>query len=105
MEALKGSPLTKIKIIGGGSKNVLLNQLCADTCRVPVSAGPAETSAIGNICVQLIALGALRDLDDAGASSAGRFHRRIHAARSGPGHGVDAIQHLQTPEANERIRS
>ncbi len=65
LEELKGSSLTKIRIIGGGSKNVLLNQLCADACGVPVTAGPAETSAIGNICAQLIAVGALRDLDDA----------------------------------------
>ena len=65
LETLLGHRLTKIRIIGGGSKNKLLNQLCADACGIPVSAGPAETSAIGNLCVQLITLGALENLDDA----------------------------------------
>jgi rhamnulokinase len=65
LEELRGSPLSKIRIVGGGSKNGLLNQLCADACGIPVSAGPTETSAIGNICVQLVALGALQNLGDA----------------------------------------
>jgi rhamnulokinase len=65
IEMLRGRPLTKIRIIGGGSKNKLLNQLCANACGIPVSAGPAETSAIGNLCVQLITLGALQNLEDA----------------------------------------
>jgi rhamnulokinase len=65
LETLLGHRLTKIRIIGGGSKNKLLNQLCADACGIPVSAGPAETSAIGNLCVQLITLGALENLEDA----------------------------------------
>jgi rhamnulokinase len=64
---LRGRPLERIHIVGGGSQNRLLDQLCADACELPVLAGPVETSALGNICVQLMALGVLASLDDARA--------------------------------------
>jgi rhamnulokinase len=64
---LRGRLLERIHIVGGGSQNRLLNQLCADACGLPVRAGPAETAALGNACVQLIALGVLPDLDAARA--------------------------------------
>jgi rhamnulokinase len=65
IETLRGHPLSLIRIVGGGSQNRLLNQLCADACQVPVQAGPVETSAIGNAYVQLIALGVFRSLGEA----------------------------------------
>jgi rhamnulokinase len=64
LETLRGRPLKHIRIIGGGSQNGLLNQLCADACQIPVSAGPVETSALGNACLQMMALGAIRSLDE-----------------------------------------
>ncbi|MDR3517260.1 MAG: rhamnulokinase [Azospirillaceae bacterium] len=67
LEILRGRPVTRIRIIGGGSQNGLLNQLCADACQIPVSAGPVETSALGNACLQMMALGAIATLDDARA--------------------------------------
>ncbi|HXP96492.1 MAG TPA: rhamnulokinase [Telmatospirillum sp.] len=67
LETLRGRPLKHICIIGGGSQNGLLNQLCADACQIPVSAGPVETSALGNACVQMMALGAVHSLDEARA--------------------------------------
>lgn len=67
LAALRGRPFRRIRIVGGGSKNRLLNQLCADACRTPVSAGPAEASALGNLCVQMIALGRLSGLEEARA--------------------------------------
>jgi rhamnulokinase len=67
LEALRGRPLTRLHVVGGGSKNRLLDQLCADACQLPVSAGPVETSALGNACVQLMALGRLRSLAEARA--------------------------------------
>jgi rhamnulokinase len=67
LESVRGRPLKHIRIVGGGSRNALLNQLCADACQLPVSAGPVETTALGNACVQMIALGALADLDEARA--------------------------------------
>ncbi|MEF2073983.1 rhamnulokinase [Consotaella aegiceratis] len=64
LETLRGQPLKAIRIVGGGSRNALLNQLCADACQVPVSAGPVETSALGNACLQMMALGRFASLED-----------------------------------------
>jgi rhamnulokinase len=60
LEELTGKRLDPIHIIGGGTKNRLLNQLTADaTCRTVVT-GPVEATAIGNVLMQAIAL---KDLD------------------------------------------
>lgn len=61
-EELAGAKVERLHIVGGGSKNALLNQFAADACGVPVIAGPAEATAIGNILVQAIALGHLSSL-------------------------------------------
>jgi rhamnulokinase len=67
LESLRQRKLTRIRIIGGGSQNRLLNQLCADACQLPVSAGPVEASALGNLSAQSMALGVIEDLDAARA--------------------------------------
>ena len=67
LEQLRRRKLTHIRIVGGGSRNRLLNQLCADACQVPVSAGPVEASALGNLSAQWIALGAIENLSAARA--------------------------------------
>jgi rhamnulokinase len=59
---LRGRPLRRIHIVGGGSQNRLLDQLCADACGLPVRAGPVETAALGNACVQLVTLGVVPSL-------------------------------------------
>ena len=51
--------------MGGGSKNILLNQMTANATGIPVVAGPIEASVIGNAVVQLIALGDLKDIEEA----------------------------------------
>ena len=51
-------------MVGGGSRNRLLNQLTADAAGIPVLAGPGEATVIGNALVQLISLGELRDLEE-----------------------------------------
>lgn len=65
LEALLKRKLRRIRMIGGGCQNELLNQLCADACELPVVAGPVEASALGNLSAQLIALGVIQNLDAA----------------------------------------
>lgn len=56
-EALLRRRLDVVNIVGGGSRNALLNQLTADATGRPVLAGPAEATSLGNALVQLAALG------------------------------------------------
>lgn len=63
--AVAGRPVPAIQIVGGGVHNRLLNRLTADATGLPVYAGPAEATALGNALVQLVALGELDGLDQA----------------------------------------
>jgi rhamnulokinase len=68
LEGLESAAARKIKVIhivGGGSRNQLLNQLVADATGRLVVAGPAEGTAAGNILVQAIGSGALSGLAEA----------------------------------------
>ncbi len=59
---ITGKPIEKIYIVGGGSKNLILNQFTADALNCRVMAGPVEATSIGNIVMQLFALGEVRSL-------------------------------------------
>lgn len=63
IEVVTGEPIATLHIVGGGSKNALLNRLCADICQRTVVTGPVEASALGNIGWQLKGLGILDDLN------------------------------------------
>ncbi len=65
LEELTGQRLGVIHVVGGGSQNELLCQLTADCCGREVLAGPVEATAIGNVLVQAVGLGALGSLADA----------------------------------------
>ena len=65
LEELTGKHLDPIHIIGGGTKNRLLNQFTADSTGCTVITGPVEATAIGNILMQAIGLGHLSSLADA----------------------------------------
>jgi len=62
VERLVGRKLRRLHIVGGGSKNTLLNQFTANALQIPVVAGPVEATAAGNLLVQAIALGDLPSL-------------------------------------------
>lgn len=45
-------PIERLHVIGGGSKNRMLNQFTANAIGMPVIAGPSEATAIGNSMIQ-----------------------------------------------------
>ena len=65
LEKVLGYRLDPIHIIGGGTKNTLLNQFTADATGRTIVIGPVEATAIGNILVQAVALGQLGSIEDA----------------------------------------
>jgi rhamnulokinase len=67
LEDVLGRKVKVIHIVGGGCQNELLNQMTADACQRPVIAGPVEATAAGNILVQAMATGDIKDLADARA--------------------------------------
>jgi len=62
LQDMLGRPLPRIHIVGGGSRNRLLNQFTADCTGRKVIAGPAEATAIGNVLVQALAMGYIPSL-------------------------------------------
>jgi rhamnulokinase len=67
LEEITGRRIREIRIIGGGSRNRLLNQFTADATARTVIAGPVEATALGNIAMQMLATGAVSSLDEARA--------------------------------------
>lgn len=57
-----GKNFPVIHVIGGGTKDTLLCQMTANSCGVPVKAGPIEATVLGNIAVQLLSSGDISDI-------------------------------------------
>ena len=83
-----------LHIVGGGSRNELLNQLTASAARIDVVAGPMEATAAGNMLIQAKALGHVEHPE--------QFRPII--ANSFPIHRYKAAHHF-TDKARERFAS
>jgi rhamnulokinase len=64
LKEMTGQWMEAIHIVGGGSRNGLLNQFTANACMRKVVAGPVEATVLGNLLVQARAAGELGSLDD-----------------------------------------
>ena len=62
IEQIAGFDAEVIHLVGGGSANALLAELCASACERPVLVGPTEATVVGNMLVQAIADGVVTDL-------------------------------------------
>ena len=60
-----GKNYRSVDLMGGGAKDGLLCGMTANACNCPVTAGPVEATAYGNIAIQLIAGGAIPDIKTA----------------------------------------
>jgi len=65
IETVTDRRIEQIYMLGGGSKNVLLNSFIANALQIPVVIVPEEATAMGNVLVQAIALGHVSGLEDA----------------------------------------
>lgn len=64
LEIILGRSISAVHVVGGGALNGLLCQVTANVTGRPVFAGPTEAAAIGNILVQLHALGEVSGLEE-----------------------------------------
>ena len=64
LQKLAPFPIERLHVIGGGSKNQLLNQFTANALNIPLIIGPCEATAIGNVMMQAKALGLVDDLTE-----------------------------------------
>ncbi len=65
MQQMLDTRIDVIHVVGGGSMNALLCQMTADACNRTVVAGPVEATATGNVLMQMIGTGRLRDIHEA----------------------------------------
>jgi rhamnulokinase len=73
LEQLTGHRIERLHIVGGGSRNRLLNQLTCDALGISVLAGPVEATAAGNLLIQAIVSGQLKSLSEARESVRASF--------------------------------
>ena len=65
LEKMTGIKFDTICVVGGGANAEYLNQLTAKYTKKKVQAGPTEATAIGNIAIQMITDGSIKDLNQA----------------------------------------
>jgi rhamnulokinase len=53
---ITGRDLNRLYVVGGGSRNALLNRLTAKATGLEVLPGSAESTTVGNFAIQLTAL-------------------------------------------------
>jgi len=65
IEAVAGQRIDRVHMLGGGARNQLFCRWLAEAIGREVVAGPEEATSLGNLCLQLIAQGRLKSLEDA----------------------------------------
>jgi rhamnulokinase len=64
LEELTGGKIEVLHIVGGGSRNKVLNAFTANACGRPVVTGPVEATVFGNLLVQVRSHGEIRSLSE-----------------------------------------
>jgi rhamnulokinase len=84
-DGIGGPRLTSVRIVGGGSQNRLLNQFTADACGRPVVTGPVEAAALGNVMLQAVATGHLKNITEGRAAIARSIEQEHFEPQPNPG--------------------
>ncbi|MBQ7408162.1 MAG: hypothetical protein IJW13_02670 [Clostridia bacterium] len=64
LESITGKKYQTLNIIGGGSKNQLLNKLTKQKTGKRIITGPAEGTALGNLLMQMISAGQIKNVHE-----------------------------------------
>jgi rhamnulokinase len=64
LEAVTGRQFSCIRAGGGGSASAAFCEVLANACGMPVMAGPTEATVMGNIGMQLLAKGIVKDFEE-----------------------------------------
>jgi rhamnulokinase len=64
LEELTGTKIEVVHVVGGGSRNKVLNSFTANACGRPVVTGPVEATVLGNVLVQARSHGEIQSLAD-----------------------------------------
>jgi len=78
LEQLTGEKINRLHIVGGGTRNELLNQCAANATGLRVITGPVEATAAGNILIQALAGGAVASLKEARSIVARSFPQNTY---------------------------
>jgi sugar (pentulose or hexulose) kinase len=85
LQLVMGRKLGRIHIVGGGSRNGLLNRFTSEATGVQVIAGPAEATSLGNIMLQLITLGEAGSLEQSREIISRSFNTVTYEAKTSRG--------------------
>ena len=96
LQAVSGRRIESLHVVGGGSRNELLCQLTADILGCEVLAGPAEATLIGNVLVQLAAIGEVTTLAEMRELSGRSFalHRYLPRPQADAEATFERFQHV-----------
>ncbi len=82
--SVTGKTITRLHIVGGGSRNAVLNQAAANATGRTVLAGPVEATALGNVLIQALALGHLSNISELRTVIKNSFEPEIYTPSQTP---------------------
>ena len=80
---ISGKDMDTLVVVGGGSLNKVLCQWISDALRAEVRAGPAETTSIGNILLQMKGLGDISSLEEGRVIVANSSESSVYVPKEG----------------------
>lgn len=78
LEVISGKTIPCINMVGGGIQDQLLCELTANATGKKVVAGPIEGSVLGNVVMQLKAIGAINSLEEGRKVIKASFEQKVH---------------------------
>lgn len=100
LEKLSGRPIEVLNVVGGGSQSDYLNQRIANICGRDVISGPVEGATLGNILVQALAMGTIRNLEQGRELVKRSFPVKKYKALEGSGQNQERYEHFLQLKSN-----